>query len=234
MSGELAIRVSELRFTYAADAPHSARPDLLQIPHFEVRRGERVFLEGASGGGKSTLLALLAGVILPQAGQVEVLGQNLGALRPSERDRFRGRELGFIFQLFNLLPYLTVVDNIALPCWLHPERRARLTGSPRETASTLATRLGLAPWLEARPTELSVGQQQRAAIARALIGRPGIILADEPTSALDPQSREAFLDLLFEHAAEVEASVVVVSHDPQLAPRFDRRFRLQQGQLVPT
>lgn len=228
MSGQVAMRVQDLRFAYAADGP-----DLLQISHFEVQRGERVFLEGVSGGGKSTLLALLAGVILPQAGSVEVLGQTLGALRPSERDRFRGRELGFIFQLFNLLPYLTVVDNIALPCWLHPERRARLTGSPRQAASVLGARLGLSPWLEARPAELSVGQQQRVAIARALLGRPGIILADEPTSALDPQSRDTFLTLLFENAAEVGATVVVVSHDPQLAPRFDRRFRLQQGFLVP-
>lgn len=206
--------------------PGAAAP-CIDIPELSVAAGERVFLHGPSGSGKSTLLSLIGGVVSPRAGRVEVLGQDLGALRASARDRFRAAHIGFVFQLFNLVPYLTALDNILLPCRFSPERAARVQGSPADEARRLVSRLDLDPGLLSRPaSQLSVGQQQRVAAARALIGRPGLIVADEPTSALDANRQQAFVDLLLAECEASGASLLFVSHDPRLAQHFSRQIDL--------
>jgi putative ABC transport system ATP-binding protein len=216
-----AIAVEGLRFAYPGQAETVRLDDLV------LSRKERCFLHGPSGSGKSTLLALLAGVLLPTAGRIAILGQDLATLGAAQRDRLRGAEIGFVFQLFNLLPYLSVLDNIALPCELHAPRRARLGGAtPRAAARALAERLELGGHLERPVHRLSVGQQQRVAIARALIGSPALVLADEPTSALDEDLRQRFLELLFGVCAEAGAALLLVSHDRHLARYFDRRLAL--------
>jgi len=222
-----AVQVKDLRFAY--------RPGLevLRLAELTVGRGERVFLHGPSGSGKTTLLGLLAGILKPQGGEIEVLGCDLCRLSSSARDRFRGERLGYVFQMFNLIPYLNVVENITLPCWLSARRRAKVTQSDQpvnliEAAVIIAERLGIAALLTRPVTELSVGQQQRVAVARALLGAPELIIADEPTSALDSEHREGFLRLLFDETARSGAAVLFVSHDMALAPLFERSLSLRQ------
>jgi putative ABC transport system ATP-binding protein len=201
------------------------------IPDFALAAGERVLLAGPSGSGKSTFLSLLAGIITAQAGRIEILGTDLARLSSSARDAFRAEHFGIIFQQFNLLPYGSVVDNVVLPLAFAPQRRIRASvgGKPELAAQELLDRLGLEINLaNRRASSLSVGQQQRVAAARALIGSPELIVADEPTSALDADSQDAFLDLLFEQVGAVGATLIMVSHDPRLAPRFDRVLRLDQ------
>ena len=165
-------------------------------------------------------------MILPQAGTVSVAGQALGALSSGARDRFRADHVGFVFQLFNLLPWLSARDNILLACRFSPQRRARVVAAgstPAAEATRLAARLDLSADLLDRPAaQLSVGQQQRVAAARALIGRPGLVVADEPTSALDADRQQAFIDLLLEECAAAGAALLFVSHDQRLAVHFDR------------
>ncbi|KAA5803762.1 ATP-binding cassette domain-containing protein [Alkalicaulis satelles] len=211
-----AVDLEALRFAYERKGP-----DVIDIPRFTAAAGERVFLKGASGSGKSTLLGLIAGILDARSGAVRVLGEDLSALSAARRDRFRAERLGVIFQMFNLLPWLPVGANIVLPGRFSPARRA---GGLEAEGRRLLTRLGLDPqavW--DRPARaLSVGQQQRVAAARALIGRPGLILADEPTSALDADSRDAFIALLMEECAASGAALIFVSHDGALARHFDR------------
>jgi len=200
----------------------------LDIPHFAVGAGERVFLHGPSGGGKSTLLALLGGVAVPGGGDIALLGQSLTAMGARARDRFRADHIGFIFQQFNLLPWLSALDNVLLPCTFSAQRRAR-AGDARAAAARLLTHLDLAPALWGRPAaELSVGQQQRVAAARALIGKPEIVVADEPTSALDAPRQQAFIDLLLGEADAAGAALLFVSHDARLAAHFDRTVALTE------
>lgn len=207
-----------------------AAHDCLAIGDFTIAAGERVFLRGPSGSGKSTLLAIIGGVVVPDRGRVRVLGCDLFALRAGARDRFRADHIGFVFQLFNLIPYLSALDNILLPCRFSPARRARVAASraePQAEARRLAARLDLDEALLGRPAaELSVGQQQRVAAARALIGRPGLVIADEPTSALDADRQRAFIDLLLGECAAAGAGLLFVSHDPRLAGHFDRSVAL--------
>jgi putative ABC transport system ATP-binding protein len=200
---------------------------LLDVPHFTVACGERVFLHGPSGCGKSTLLGLIGGVLEPGSGAVRLLGRDLGAMTRSGRDRFRAAHLGFVFQLFNLVPYLSVLENVLLPLRFSAERRSRVDGPGREALRLLRS-LGLEdPGLLARPvTQLSVGQQQRVAAARALIGRPDILIADEPTSALDSDARAAFLELLLQECSARGAALLFVSHDRSLGAIFDRSVSL--------
>ena len=208
-------------------------PACLEIPHFKLRRGERVFLHGQSGSGKSTLLQLLAGVLIPERGTLAVLGTELTGLPASRRDRFRADHIGFIFQQFNLVPYLPALDNVLLPCRFSPRRAQRAGAAPREEAMRLLVQLDLAQTLWQRPaTGLSVGEQQRVAAARALIGRPEIVIADEPTSALDAQRQTAFLDLLLRECDAAGATLLFVSHDQRLAAAFDRVVAL--ADLAPT
>jgi len=221
--GEPAIRVRDLRFAYGAGAP------VLDLPDFSVARGERVFLHGPSGSGKTTLLGLLAGVLRAEQGTVELLGTDLGRLSGGKRDRFRALHLGYIFQMFNLIPYLSVLENVGLPCRLSAERRARLgDGSVNAAAERLLERLGIAGERDRPVTELSVGQQQRVAAARALIGAPEIVIADEPTSSLDAGRRTEFLELLFATCADAGATLLFVSHDERLGGLFDREASLPE------
>lgn len=213
----VAIAIRNLTFAYPGREPILRNCDLT------IPRGERVFLEGPSGSGKTTLFGLIAGVLPAPAGTVEVLGADLGSLSSRQRDLFRGRHLGYIFQQFNLVPYLNVLDNILLGARMSHERHAR--GGAGQ-ARALADRLGIAPLLKENVQRLSVGQQQRVAAARALLGDPELILADEPTSSLDVAHREAFLDLLISNCAQQNATLLFSSHDPSLAVRFDRRIAL--------
>jgi putative ABC transport system ATP-binding protein len=200
---------------------------VLAIERLSVLRGERLFLKGPSGSGKSTLLNLLGGVMVAQRGTVSVLGQDLGALAGAVRDRFRADHVGYIFQLFNLVPYLSVLDNVRLPLRFSLARRARAGRDLRAEAGRLITQLGLGAGLLDRPaTDLSVGQQQRVAAARALIGGPELVIADEPTSALDADTRALFIRLLMEECAAQGATLVFVSHDASLEPLFDRGLNL--------
>lgn len=199
----------------------------LAINSFELRRGERLLLIGPSGSGKTTFLSLLCGILAPQSGTIEVLGTDLGKLSGPARDHFRAEHFGIIFQMFNLLPYGSVRDNVLLPLAFAAERRKR-AGAADDTALALLHSLGLDRDLAGRPAaKLSVGQQQRVAAARALIGAPELIVADEPTSALDRDRQTAFLDVLFTQVHEAGASLIMVSHDQSLAPRFDRMLPLQ-------
>lgn len=199
----------------------------VSVPNFAMDAGETVLLLGESGSGKSTLLSLICGTMLPDTGRVRIAGEELTALPVSGRDRFRAEQIGVIFQQFNLLPFGTVVDNILLPLRFAPARRRR-AGDARITAATLCAALGLPREILAhRANTLSVGQQQRVAVARALIGQPPLIIADEPTSALDADSQAVFLNLLFQQTAANKASLLMVSHDPRLAERFDRVVRME-------
>lgn len=198
----------------------------LAIDDFTLQEGERLLLIGPSGSGKSTFLSLLTGIVTPQAGCINILDTDIAKLSGAARDRFRGEHFGIIFQMFNLLPYGSVIDNVLLPLSFSSERRKRATakGSAEAEAARLLTELGIEVSLiaGASAASLSVGQQQRVAAARALIGAPPIIIADEPTSSLDRNRQQAFLDLLFAVVAEAGATLVMVSHDESLAPRFSR------------
>jgi putative ABC transport system ATP-binding protein len=223
-----ALRISDLVFRW----PRQAR-NCLEIPQLELGAGERVFLHGASGSGKSTLLGLLGGVALPQQGAIELLGTNITQLGGGARDRFRADHIGFLFQQFNLLPWLSAFDNVLLPCTFSSRRRARAGPSPRAEAERLLGHLDLKPDTWHGPAgELSVGQQQRVAAARALIGRPEILIADEPTSALDAERQQVFIDLLLQESAAVGATLVFVSHDRRLAGHFDRSIALHDISLA--
>jgi putative ABC transport system ATP-binding protein len=218
-----AVHVKDLRFGYREDKA------VLDIPTLTVRNGERVFLFGPSGSGKTTLLGLLAGVLRPQSGEVRVLGTDIGELSGAERDAFRAVHIGYIFQMFNLIPYLSVLDNILLPCRLSPERRKRLGGAPlEESGAEMARQLGIGDLVNEKVTSLSVGQQQRVAAARALVGHPELVVADEPTSALDTDLREAFLELLFRSCELAGATLIFVSHDRTLEPLFSSSISLPE------
>lgn len=199
----------------------------LGIDKFKVARSERLLLIGPSGSGKSTLLSLLCGIVTPDEGKIHVLGTDLTTLDAAARDRARVEHFGIIFQMFNLLPYLSVIDNVLLPLSFSKPRRQRAMEGGKSTSATAARlleQLGLdADVLTSRTAaRLSVGQQQRVAAARALIGRPEILVADEPTSALDRKHQRHFLELLFSEAEVAGTTVVMVSHDETLAPEFDR------------
>lgn len=204
--------------------------DLIAIDDLSLQAGEHLFVRGASGSGKTTLLNLLAGVHTPTGGVVRVLGTDLSDLSASRRDQFRADHVGVIFQQFNLLPYLTTLENVTLACSFSSRKHARASeGSDvATTARSLLEGLNLSVALHDAPVhKLSVGQQQRVAVARALIGGPEIIIADEPTSALDADNRDRFLDLLFREVEAQGCTLVFVSHDPQLADRFTRSIELR-------
>ena len=213
-----ALRLSHLTHAWPGQAP------LIDIPQLTLQQGQHLFIQGPSGCGKSTLLSLLAGVQQVQNGTCEVLGQDLAKLSPSQRDRLRGEHMGVIFQQFNLLPFLDAQTNALLPTRLFPSRAKAadlLWGSASKQAQALANTLGLSTSVWAQAVhQLSVGQQQRVAVVRALMGQPRLIIADEPTSALDDARQLEFIDLLLSTAAEQGASVVMVSHNARLAKRF--------------
>lgn len=217
---ELAIDIEGLAFAWSDGRP------VLDVPRFEVRRGERVFLRGPSGSGKSTLLGIVSGVLAAKRGRVRVLGEDLGSLSGARRDEFRAAHIGLVFQMFNLLPYLSVIENVLLPARFSAARRERAQPDPVSEAKRLLDELGIATTSSpARPvTELSIGQQQRVAVARALLGRPELVIADEPTSALDSDARDSFLRLLMAECSATGAALLFVSHDTALGGLFDRQL----------
>jgi len=208
------IEIQELEFSYP-------RGDFrLRVEHFNVAAGERVAVTGASGSGKTTLLNLVAGIVTPARGTVTVAGEAVNALGDAARRAFRITRVGFVFQDFELVEYLSVLDNI-----LHPYRISgalKLDDAVRARARTLADRLGIGDKLARGVTDLSQGERQRVAICRAVLPHPRLLLADEATGNLDPENKFRILDLLFEEAAEVGATVLAVTHDHALLPRFDR------------
>ncbi len=217
------IELRDLEFQYS-----KAKAPTLQIPLLEIEKGERVFIYGSSGSGKTTLLEILAGVLIPQKGKVQILDKDLAQLSPSQRDSFRASHLGYVFQSFNLIPYLTVEENILLPLSFSSIRRERLQNHSADFEVThLCESLGIGAYRKRNVTELSVGQQQRVAVARALLGHPEIILADEPTSSLDSDHREKFIQLLFQVCDEQKTTVLFVSHDRSLQKMFNRVVSFQ-------
>jgi putative ABC transport system ATP-binding protein len=217
-----AIDIEQVRFGWPG-----ARP-LLEIDRLLIGKGERVFLRGPSGSGKSTLLGLIGGVLVPGQGRVRLLDTDIAALGAAGRDRFRGEHLGFVFQMFNLVPYLTVLENVLLPAQFSRARRDRIgAGDLRGEARRLLEALGLTGELPDRGvTQLSMGQQQRVAAARALFGRPEIVIADEPTSALDADARAGFLELLMAECRAQGTTLLFVSHDMSLQAHFDRSLAM--------
>jgi len=194
----------------------------LSVPSFCLKSGETVLLLGESGSGKSTLLSLICGTVIADSGKVSVSGTDITLLAAGQRDRFRAEQIGLIFQQFNLLAYASMLDNILLPLRFAPERRSRVK-APQDEARKLCQDLGLTnDVINARAGTLSVGQQQRVAAARALIGQPPLIIADEPTSALDAATQITFLELLFAQSRVHGTTLLMVSHDARLADQFDR------------
>lgn len=214
---EPVIQLDKVKFAWQDKA-------VLNIRHWQVEKGQKVFLYGPSGSGKSTLLNLLCGILTPQHGSIRVLQQELTGLKAGARDRFRARHIGVIFQQFNLLPYMTVRQNIMLAAWFGRTESAE-AGQLEQITSQLQLSNEL---LKRKAGELSVGQQQRVAVARALLNHPELIIADEPTSALDSELRDQFVDLLLECCDKNQATVVFVSHDKGLAGHFDQQQSLAE------
>ena len=231
------LALNDLQFRWEKGAPL-----VIDIPRFEIARGARVFLHGPSGYGKTTLLNLIGGVLKPSRGQIKILGEDLCALSGRKRDHFRADHIGFIFQQLNLVPYLSMLENVLLAGTFSRRRLRQLPQgvSPEQAAVGLLQQLGLGDTAAHNRSvaKLSVGQQQRVAAARALFGSPDLIIADEPTSALDRPIREEFLKLLFEATARVNATLLFVSHDQELAKLFDSTLDLtvlnqrEQGRLA--
>lgn len=209
-----------------------ALTDTLDIAALQFSAGEQVFVHGPSGCGKSTLLSLMAGVLTASSGSVALNGSDWAGMSGARRDALRAEHLGIVFQQFNLLPYLSVHDNVLLPCRFSKRRaeRARLShDSEAQAADHWLAAMGLPGELCRRPAHtLSVGQQQRVAAARALIGQPALVLADEPTSALDEARRAQFMDLLQSACTQAGSALLFVSHDQRLASRFARQLSLPE------
>lgn len=218
------IEIKNLKFKYPGSSVWQ-----LDIPEFFVNTGERVFMYGPSGCGKSTFLEILAGVQSAADGEVWVCKKNLSELSGSELDAFRADRLGYIFQSFNLIPYLSVLENLSLPLALSKHKRSKVPVHREfEVIQELIASLDLQAVTQKPVNQLSVGQQQRVAAARAVLGEPQLILADEPTSALDYDRREGFLKLLFSLCEKFKMSVLFVSHDRTLERFFDRSVNFNQ------
>jgi len=217
------IHLQDVRFRWPGQ-----EVDLLHIPDLVVNKGEHLFIQGPSGSGKTTLLNLLTGINLANSGSVTMLDTPLESLSSTRRDQFRADHLGVIFQQFNLLPYLSLMENVQLPCGFSARKRNN-AGDMRATAMRLLSHLSIPETLfNQSVSKLSVGQQQRTAVARALIGNPEIVIADEPTSALDSANRNRFMELLFQETEEQGSTLVFVSHDQQIAEQFSHVVDLNQ------
>ncbi|MBF0220071.1 MAG: ATP-binding cassette domain-containing protein [Gammaproteobacteria bacterium] len=199
---------------------------ILRDINLTVDAGERVAIIGVSGSGKSTLLALLAGLDLPSSGSIIVNGHELTTLNEDGRARLRGREMGFVFQSFQLLPALTACENVMLPLELAG------ASNPRPQALELLQRVGLSERIHHYPRQLSGGEQQRVAIARAFANRPAILLADEPTGNLDSATGEIITDLIFALNSEAKTTLLLVTHDQEMATRCERSITLQAGGII--
>ena len=214
--------IRDLKFGYTPNK------EILKISDLTLLKGQNTFLLGPSGSGKSTLLGLLTGILTATSGDLRVLGSNLRQLNPHQRDAFRGEHVGYIFQMFNLIPYLTVLENIVLPITINVASKNKTDKEANEKAIELAQSLGIRQLLEQTASTISVGQAQRVAAARALINEPELILADEPTSALDTAHRNRFIELLFSIAEGQKSTIVFVSHDESLQHLFERHLSLAE------
>ena len=201
---------------------------ILQDINFTIRSGESVAIVGASGSGKSTLLGLMAGLDLPTSGSIELMQQDLGRLDEDGRAKLRGQFVGFVFQSFQLVPHLNALENVMLPL----EIRGTPLTQARELAADCLARVGLSQRSMHYPKTLSGGEQQRVALARAFVSEPSILFADEPTGSLDEASGSKVIELLFELNRENGSTLILVTHDPQLAKRCSRQLTLQGGRLV--
>ncbi|MEM8767018.1 MAG: ABC transporter ATP-binding protein [Pseudomonadota bacterium] len=212
----MTIDLRNVRFAY----PEAPERTILDIPRWSISAGEHVFVHGSSGSGKSTLLNLLSGMLRSPVGEVSVLGQRLDQLGDRQRDQFRANHVGYVFQQFNLIPYLHAVDNIQLASYFSKGKSA---GSVADEIAALLSRLNISEeeWLKPTST-LSIGQQQRVAIARALINKPELLIADEPTSSLDQENRDNFMAVLMSLADADNTTLVCVSHDMSLSQHFNR------------
>ena len=221
-----AIRAVDLSFAWPKQKP------LYTDVSFELYPGQKLLITGPSGSGKSTLLNLLAGVVEPSSGSIWIHEENIHGFSASAKDQLRGEQMGFIFQQFNLLPYLSVRDNILLSAHLFAKRQASALaqfGSLEHALRYYMNHLGLSTDLENQAAHrLSIGQQQRVAAARAFMGKPSIVIADEPTSALDEANQTQLLKLFFALANEQQTALLMVSHDPRLSPYFDRQLQLAE------
>ncbi|WP_428242355.1 ABC transporter ATP-binding protein [Gynuella sp.] len=215
MTVQTALKIDQLEFGWQPGKT------ILSIPTLTLNRGESLFIRGPSGSGKSTLLNLMSGVLRLPSGNIQLLEQPFSSWNDKHRDQFRSDHIGYIFQQFNLLPYLSVLDNVLLPCRISAHRRARAQqqhNTVEESARTWLSLLNIPSRLfEQKISNLSVGQQQRVAAARALIGEPEIIIADEPTSALDQDNVDNFMDVLTSQCRNIRSSLIFVSHDRHLS-----------------
>jgi putative ABC transport system ATP-binding protein len=218
---EETIRLDSLRFYWSKVADFK-----IYIPKLEIGRGEKVLLLGESGSGKTTLLSLICGFLSPISGDIFLNEQKLNDLKANKKDQFRSDNIGIIFQQFNLLPYANVIDNITLPLYFSKKRDSRVTNH-REAALNICRSLQLSEsTIAMQANKLSVGQQQRVAVARALIGNPSLIIADEPTSSLDASTQKKFLDLMFRQIEEYKSTLLMVSHDSTISSYFDRTINI--------
>lgn len=216
VAGADAVTLERLRYTIG---PRT----ILALDHWSVPDRGRALVLGPSGSGKTTLLQLLAGLALPSAGRILIAGRDLAAMSEGERDVFRGRTIGFVFQALHLVRALSVLDNLRLAAFLTGTERSR------EELEALLQAVGLGERAGARPADLSQGEAQRVAIARALVNRPRLILADEPTSALDDRNARTVIELLLARAEEAGAALVVATHDARILPWFEQRLELGSG-----
>ena len=218
---ETAIGIKDLAFGYKPSKP------VVTIQEFSVAKNTHTFLHGPSGAGKSTLLSLIAGILTPQSGTIEIFGETLSQMKAAQRDRFRGDHMGYIFQQFNLLPYLSVEENIFLPLTMSPAKKNR-SSSPASEIDQLLDALNIGDLKHQSVGSLSIGQQQRVAAARSFMGQPKLIIADDPTSSLDFDNRKAFIECLFEAAKSAGATILFVSHDHSLSSLFDASVSLSE------
>lgn len=220
MARTLSIKIEQLRFFWKNSQADSS--PTLAIRQWHIQQGDNIFLHGPSGSGKSTLLNLVGGILTPNEGSITLLDTDIHTLSTSQRDRFRAKNMGIIFQQFNLVPYLSIIDNIRLG--------QQFSGASDniERVHDLCERLKLSvSLLEQKANQLSTGQQQRVAMIRALYHRPALIIADEPTSALDTNTRDEFIELLLQESRQNNSTVLFVSHDQQLATHFDKSVALE-------
>jgi putative ABC transport system ATP-binding protein len=224
---ELAVHCQGIVKSYGAGV---AKVAALRGVDLDVRRGELFMLVGPSGSGKTSLISIIAAILDQDAGTCEVLGQDLQRMGPNERARFRGASVGFVFQLFNLLPALTTVENISVPLLINGMARKQA----ERRASELLDQVGLGGRRKAMPPQLSGGQQQRVAIARALACNPQLIICDEPTSNLDHETGHAMMEILRTRAKSPERAVIVVTHDPRIFDFADRIARMDDGRVIGT
>jgi len=227
MSNEIVLSATDLGRTYKQG---DLSVEVLQNVNLDITRGERVAIIGSSGSGKSTLLHLLGGLDTPTSGSVSIAGQNVADLNQSRRGRLRNKNVGFVYQFHHLLPEFTALENVSMPLLIRGESKNKASAAANE----LLERVGLGQRVRHKPAELSGGERQRAAIARALVNNPVVVLADEPTGNLDEGTADNVYQLMLELNAELSTSFLVVTHDTRLAARMERVLTLSKGGLSET